>query len=289
MLAPLLGGIQAVYHANPTEAWLLGRLIRAYGVSLLAGTPTFLNGILRAARGDELASLRLVVTAAEKCPDRVYQAVAQRCPQAVILEGYGITECSPIISVSQEENPRPGAIGKVLPALEYAVVDVDRWQPVERGAVGMLLVRGPSVFSGYLGDEVASPFVEFAGKQWYRTGDLVSEDSEAVLTFRGRLQRFVKLGGEMISLPAIEAVLERYYVAENDEGPVIAAEATPSEDHPEVVLFTTRDVDRQTVNRQIREAGLSPLHNVSRVVRVEHIPVLGTGKTDYRALRASLV
>ena len=165
---------------------------------------------------------------------------------------------------------------------------MDTGQPADTGAVGVLLVRGPCVFPGYLGDTAASPFVEFAGKQWYRTGDLVCEDTDGILTFRGRLKRFVKLGGEMVSLPAIEAVLERHYAAEADEGPVIAVEATPSEDQPEIVLFTTRDADRQTVNRQIRDAGLSPLHNVTRVIRVEQIPVLGTGKTDYRALRDGL-
>jgi long-chain-fatty-acid--[acyl-carrier-protein] ligase len=155
------------------------------------------------------------------------------------------------------------------------------------GEVGMLLVRGPSVFGGYLGAEVASPFVDFEKKSWYRTGDLVSEDAHGVLTFRGRLKRFVKLGGEMISLPAIEAVLERQYVTDRDEGPVLAVDAAASDDRAEIILYTARDIDRQTANRHIRDAGLSALHNVSRVVRLDQIPVLGTGKTDYRALRAT--
>ena len=288
MLLPLLAGARAVYHPNPTEAWVLARLIRDYQATLTCGTPTFLSGIVRAATGDELASLRLIVYAAEKCPERTYQALIQRCPSAVIVEGYGVTECSPVVSVNREEDPRPGTIGKVLRSFEHALVDVDTGQPAETGAVGVLLVRGPCVFPGYLGADAASPFVGFAGKQWYRTGDLVSADADGVLTFRGRLKRFVKLGGEMVSLPAIEAVLEQHYVTDADEGPAIAVEATPSEDQPEIVLFTTRDVDRQTVNRQIRAAGLSPLHNVTRVIRMEQIPVLGTGKTDYRALRDSL-
>ena len=288
LLLPMLVGARAVYHANPTEAWVLARLIAAYKATLLCGTPTFLSGIIRAATGDALAPLRLAVTGAEKCPERTYQALAQRCPNAVILEGYGVTECSPVVAVVREDDPRPGTIGRILPSFDHAIVDVDTGQPAETGAAGMLLVRGPCVFPGYLGTDAASPFVEFAGKRWYRTGDLVSADADGVLTFRGRLKRFVKLGGEMISLPAIEAVLEQHYVTESDDGPVIAVEATPSEDHPEVVLFTIRDLERQTVNQQIRAAGLSPLHNISRVVRLEQIPVLGTGKTDYRALKAML-
>jgi acyl-CoA synthetase (AMP-forming)/AMP-acid ligase II len=289
MLLPMLTGARAVYHANPTEAWMLARLIEAYGATLLCGTPTFLSGIVRAATGNQLASLRLAVTGAEKCPQRVHETLAERCSRAVILEGYGITECSPIVSVNCEADPKPGTIGKVLPSLEYAVVDVDTGQPAGPNQIGMLLVRGPSVFGGYLGNEAASPFVDFANNRWYRTGDLVSEDADHVLTFRGRLKRFVKLGGEMISLPAIEAALEPHYIADADEGPVLAVEATPHEDHPELVLFATRDIDRQTANRLIREAGLSPLHNISRVVRLEQIPVLGTGKTDYRTLKASLI
>jgi long-chain-fatty-acid--[acyl-carrier-protein] ligase len=167
-------------------------------------------------------------------------------------------------------------------------MDEETGGPAATGQAGMLLVRGPSIFGGYLGTDVASPFVEHAGKQWYRTGDLVSADTDGVLTFRGRLKRFIKLGGEMVSLPAIEAVLEQQFVTEADEGPVLAVEATPNEDHPEIVLFTLRDIDRQTANRCIREAGLSALHNIGRVVRLDQMPVLGTGKTDYRALRAEL-
>jgi acyl-CoA synthetase (AMP-forming)/AMP-acid ligase II/1-acyl-sn-glycerol-3-phosphate acyltransferase/acyl carrier protein len=288
MLVPLLSGMRVVFHANPTESATLARLIRAYQPTVLAGTPTFLAGILRAARRDELASVRLAVTGAEKCPPRTYEMFAEHCPQARLLEGYGVTECSPIISANREEDARPGTIGRPLPSVERAILDPETGRPASTGAPGMLLVRGPSVFSGYLGDEVASPFVEHDGKHWYRTGDLVSEDADGIMTFRGRLKRFVKLGGEMISLPAIESVLEQHYAGEADEGPVVAVEATSGEEQPEITLFTTRDLDRATVNRHIRESRLSPLHNVSRVVRVDSIPVLGTGKTDYRALRERL-
>jgi len=288
LLLPLLAGVRAVYHPNPGEGWVLARLIADYRVTLLCGTPTFLNGIARAASGQQLATLRLAVTGADRCPVQTYQTLARLCPQAVILEGYGLTECSPVVSVNRESGPRPGTIGKVLPSLEYAVIDPDRMRRLGKGAIGELLVRGPSVFSGYLADQAGRPFVELDGKEWYRTGDLVSEDQDGVLTFHGRLKRFVKVGGEMISLPAIEAALEPYYPAQPEEGPVIAVEATADETRPELILFTTRQVNRQTVNRQLREAGLSALHNISRVVQLEQIPVLGTGKTDYRALRRIL-
>lgn len=285
MLLPMLAGGRAVYHANPTEAWILCRIIEAYRANLLVGTPTFLAGIIRSSRPGQLASLRIAVTGAEKCPPRTYEAIAERCPNAMIIEGYGITECSPVVAANTSRGPIPYTIGKVMPSLEYALVDEETGKRVATGEPGMLLVRGPSIFSGYLNPDVASPFVEFEGKRWYRTGDLISEDENHVLTFRGRLKRFVKIGGEMISLPAIEAALEPHYARDTDEGPVIAVEAGGTETHPEIVLFSTRPADRPTVNRQLREAGLSPLHNISRVIQLESIPVLGTGKTDYRTLK----
>jgi acyl-CoA synthetase (AMP-forming)/AMP-acid ligase II/1-acyl-sn-glycerol-3-phosphate acyltransferase/acyl carrier protein len=285
LVLPLLTGVRAVFHSNPTESAKLANLVEAYGATLVVGTPTFLGGIVSAARAGQLQSVRLAVTGAEQCPPRVYDAFAERCPQATLLEGYGITECSPVVSVNLPGRERRGTIGEVLSSVEWVVVDPESMRVLPAGTRGMLLVRGPTVFSGYLDYDGPSPFVEHAGKQWYRTGDLVSADEQGILTFLGRLKRFIKLGGEMISLPAVEAVLERAFPQHGEEGPALAVEPTPGE-HPELVLFATFDVERDVVNRTLREAGLSPLHNIRRIERVDQIPVLGTGKTDYRSLRA---
>jgi acyl-CoA synthetase (AMP-forming)/AMP-acid ligase II/1-acyl-sn-glycerol-3-phosphate acyltransferase/acyl carrier protein len=289
LVAPLVLGLRAVYHANPTEAFVLTRLIASYRATMLIGTPTFLSGILRASTdARQLASLRIAVTGAEKCPETTYRTLAERCPSATVLEGYGITECSPIVSVNRLENPQPGTVGQLLPSIEFALVNVETNEPVPPGEAGMLLVRGPSIFGGYLGTDVASPFVEHAGRQWYRTGDLLSADDAGVLTFRGRLKRFIKLGGEMISLPAIEEALAPHYTTPTDEGPAIAVVATANEAQPEIVLFATRPADRHTANQQIRAAGLSPLHNIARAIQIDEIPLLGNGKTNYRELQAQL-
>jgi long-chain-fatty-acid--[acyl-carrier-protein] ligase len=117
---------------------------------------------------------------------------------------------------------------------------------------------------------------------------LVCIDRDGLITFQGRLKRFVKLGGEMISLPAIEAVLETGFPSDSDKGPTLAVEATDAE-QPELVLFTSRDIDREDANKNIRAAGLSGLHSIRRVVKLDEIPVLGTGKTDYRALKQLLL
>lgn len=289
VIAPPLMNLPVVYHTNPTEALLIARLIHAYRVSIVLGTPTFLSGILRATPDNRLlGSLRLAITGAEKCPEATYAALAAKCPQATVLEGYGITECAPIVACNTSVHTRPGTIGRVLPSVEYALVDVETDAPAAPGRQGMLLVRGPSIFGGYLGDDVASPFVTHAGQTWYRTGDLVTEDDDGVLTFRGRLKRFVKIGGEMVSLPAIEAALLPHHGQPDDEGPPLAVVATQDETRPDIVLFATRPVDRAAANQQLRAAGLSPLHNISSVRQVDTLPLLGNGKTDYRALEAQM-
>ncbi|OGV61039.1 MAG: hypothetical protein A2498_14345 [Lentisphaerae bacterium RIFOXYC12_FULL_60_16] len=288
MLFPLCAGLRTVYHANPTESANIARLCDAYKPTMVLGTPTFLGGIVRAAKPEQLASLRLAVTGAEQCPAAVYEALKKACPGLTVLEGYGITECSPIVSANGQDHPVPYTIGKVMPSLEYALMDPEKGTACTPGATGMLLVRGPSIFAGYLNHTADSPFVEFAGKTWYKTGDLVSEGTGGVLTFKGRLKRFIKLGGEMISLPAIESALMPHFQSDDAEGPPLAVEATPREDAPEIILFAVQPVDRNAANELLKQAGFTPLSYIRRVVQVKAIPVLGTGKTDYRALKAML-
>jgi long-chain-fatty-acid--[acyl-carrier-protein] ligase len=289
IVAPLVAGIRAVYHPDPNDAAAIARLAQAYAATILVATPSLLGRVVRAAGAGQLDSLRVVITGAEACPQRLYDVLADRCRGAVVVEGYGLTECSPIVAVNDPAHPRPLTIGRALPSLECALVEPDTNRPVPPGSQGMLLVRGPSVFSGYLAYDGPSPFVQFQGRTWYRTGDLVSRDDHGVMTFRGRLKRFVKIGGEMVSLPAVEAVLDPHYAREGDDAPALAVVAAGGGGRrAELVLVTTRPADRQTVNRQIREGGLSPLHNVRRVVTVDSLPLLGTGKVDYRRLERTL-
>ncbi len=286
ILPPLLG-LRVVYHPNPTEGRMLARIIEAYHATLLVGTPTFLGGILRLAEDRHLESLRIVVSGAEKCPESIYATLARRWPKTSVLEGYGITECSPVVSVNREDDPRTGTIGKPLLSVEWAVVDLESGRRVEPGQPGMLLVRGPSIFSGYLNPDVESPFETLEGKAWYRTGDLVYQD-RGVLVFSGRLKRFVKLGGEMVSLPAIEEALSRRFQGDDETEPLLAVESSAEELNPDLILFSVSGILRDEANAVIRAAGLSSLHNIRVVRQIDQIPTLGTGKTDYRALKALL-
>jgi long-chain-fatty-acid--[acyl-carrier-protein] ligase len=286
-ILPLLLGLRVVYHSNPTEGRMLARIIEAYHATLLVGTPTFLGGILRLAEDRHLESLRIVVSGAEKCPEQIYATLGKRWPKTTVLEGYGITECSPVVSVNREDDPRNGSIGKPLVSVEWAVVDLDTGRRVEPGQPGMLLVRGPSIFSGYLNPDVDSPFETFEGHKWYRTGDLVFQE-RGVLVFSGRLKRFVKLGGEMVSLPAIEEALTRRFQGDDETEPLLAVESSAEDLNPDLILFSVAGIPRDEANAVIRAAGLSSLHNIRVVRQIDQIPTLGTGKTDYRALKALL-
>ena len=288
VVMPLCIGLRTVYHATPTESVILAKLIDAYETTILIGTPTFMNGILQTATKDQLESIRLMFTGAEKCPEAVYKKLQEMNSSAVLCEGYGITECSPLVSLNTIKENMPGTIGRVVPSTDYAVVDLEKNIPVQQGERGILLLRGSNIFSGYLGDTQAKGFHKYEGKLWYQTGDFVREDEAGVLTFSGRKKRFVKLGGEMISLPAIETVLLQAFAVVESEGPALAIEAKEVDGSAEIVMFSTVDLKREESNKIIKEAGLSALHNVRRIINVEDIPVLGTGKTDYKQLKAQL-
>lgn len=234
---------------------------RRWKPTITVAPPTFLDGMLRKARPGDLASLRLGFVGAEKCPDSVYAAFAEAAPGGVLCEGYGVTECSPVISVNRPESVLPGTIGQPLPSVRVAVVSAEgEPRRVAPGETGMLLVSGPNVFGGYLGvDADKQPFVAFEGMEWYRTGDLVSEAADGCLTFRGRLKRFVKVGGEMISLPQIESVLAAAFGGgrseeSGEQGPALAVE---SGEDGAIVLFTTLDITREEANAALRAARLS--------------------------------
>ena len=294
IVLPLSCGLRAAYYPNPTESGPLVAMARDFRLSLLAAPPTFLAAILERARGSQdLASLRFAFVGAEKCPDDVYQAFARLCPEAALCEGYGITECSPVVSVNRPGNVVAGSIGHALATVETAVVREEDGHILGHavtGQTGMLLVRGPSIFGGYLGD-VPSPFVEFDDRTWYRSGDLVSQDATGRFFFRGRLKRFVKVGGEMISLPQIEETLLTAFASRQDapsEGPALAVEASPEESGPEIVLFTPMTLTAQEANAALHAAGLSAIYSVRRVERLAAIPLLGSGKTDYQKLKKLL-
>lgn len=286
IIIPLCAGMRVVYHPNPTEGAVLARVMSAYRASVVIATPTFLGAMLRHAVPKAFGSVRVAVVGAEKCPDSVYDAFSAACPEGLLCEGYGITECSPVVSVNRPGKAVRGTIGHPLASVEWVIVGPDTGKEVSPGERGRLLVRGPSIFGGYLNYDGKSPFVEHAGKQWYDTGDLVTQEPDGSLRFAGRLKRFVKVGGEMVSLPAVEEAL-RTSLTPGAEEVTLAVEASGAE-RPELVLFATFPVTLEEANRAIAAQGLSAIHGIRRVVKLEAIPLLGSGKTDYLSLKKML-
>ena len=284
VLLPQLSGIRSIRYADPTDAPGLVRLIGAYKPSMLFTTPTFLGYILANCSGNEMQSLRKIITGAEACPETTHALCAGKAPEAIILEGYGITECSPVVAANRIEKNKHGSIGKPVEHVEAKIVHHETLKQVQAGETGMLLVRGDSIFDGYHAFDGPSPFVEVENQQWYRTGDLVSADEDGYLQFRGRLKRFLKAGGEMISLPALEKPFQEKFPAD-ENGPRVAVEGVETAGGRMVVLFTTADISMREASDMLLEAGLRGVMRLDAVQRVETIPVLGTGKTNYKSLR----
>ncbi len=285
-LAPLLAGLRVVRHPDPTDAAGLARKVGLYKVTVLAGTPTFLTHILGRAKADQMASLRLLLTGAEKCPQALFDRCKELAPGALLLEGYGITECSPVVAMNTPAAHRPGTVGKALPVVKTRVLDVETKKELGIGATGMLLVSGPTIFPGYLAYDGESPFQNHDGEQWYVTGDLVQIDEEGFIRFMGRLKRFVKAGGEMVSLPALEDPLAARYPA-TEQGPRVAVEGVElAGGGRRIVLFTTEEVSLRDANAVLWDAGMRGVMRLDEVRRLDAVPLLGTGKTDYKALRA---
>lgn len=307
-LLPLLSGVRVVYTPNPTDGIRLARGIDRWGISILASAPTFLKGILQAASANQLSSVRLFVSGAEKAPQDLFDAISSLpCEESQhgsreLLEGYGITECSPVLTINRPNEEKMG-VGRALPNVQIRVVHPQTHEVLPYGETGLILARGPSVFSGYLqpmssnGKEIASPFIEQRGKKWYSTGDLGNLDARGRLTISGRLKRFVKVGGEMLSLGAMEEILNSFVLKKLSEeapdeghtkGPILAIHAVEKEGaRPQLHLLACVNITLSEANEALIKGGMSNLARLSSVARIEHIPLTGTGKVAYKDLSAA--
>lgn len=289
-LLPLLSGLRVAFHPNPADGKALAAMLRRFRATILFGTPAFISGIYRSSSGGDLESLRLVVSGAEKAPESLKAAVASATPRAALLEGYGSTECSPVISLTLPGEMAEG-VGRPLPGVEVAIAARDAQgghRILPAGETGTVAVRGKSVFSGYLGGS-PDPFIVIGGAPWYDTGDLGFLSPSGAIMLAGRRKRFVKSGGEMISLPALEAALSGRWPPAEDEGPCLAVEADETgEGKPRIVLFTTRRVTLEEANATLKETGFSALSRLSGVETIPAMPLLGSGKLDHQTLKEML-
>lgn len=286
-LLPILAGGKVVHHPDPTDSAALVRKTAGYKPTLAGGTPTFMGYIFDRAKPGDLDSFRLIVVGAERCPDAVFEKAKTLAKNAVLIEGYGITECSPIIAAHWPGKLKRGTLGHPFPDIEVCAVDLETDAVLPPGEMGMLHVSGPNVFPGYIGHDGPSPFREMNGKRWYVTGDLGTLDADGQVVFSGRLKRFLKAGGEMISLPALEEPFTKLYPP-TDKGPRVAVEGIETETGRRIVLFTTEEMGLRDANAVLQKEGFRGVMRLDDVQTVDAIPVLGTGKTDYKVLRARI-
>jgi acyl-[acyl-carrier-protein]-phospholipid O-acyltransferase/long-chain-fatty-acid--[acyl-carrier-protein] ligase len=245
--------------------------------TVLMGTNTFLNGYARKAHPYDFNSVRYLFAGAEKVQTATLDTWARKFGVR-ILEGYGATECSPIISINTRMEPSIGSAGRLVPGLAYKLEAVPG---VEEG--GRLFVQGPNVMKGYLNPEVNKVFLEQGG--WYDTGDIVHVDADGYLHIRGRMKRFAKVSGEMVSLTAVEDALAGAFPQFGLRCQV-AVIAQPDEDKGEKLIAVTNEPKLQLteIRAAVRAKGLSNLCAPREIKVVRSIPKLGTGKTNHREL-----
>jgi acyl-[acyl-carrier-protein]-phospholipid O-acyltransferase/long-chain-fatty-acid--[acyl-carrier-protein] ligase len=289
---PIVAGVGVVYHPSPLESRAIGGLVSKYGVTVLIATPTFLNAYARRVAPEDFGSLRYVLAGAEKLPERIALAFEDRFGIRP-MEGYGCTECSPVVSVNtvgfraasfRQAGAKRGSIGHPLPGMAVRIVDPETRQPLPPNQPGLLLVSGPNVMQGYLNRPEKTTEVLVDG--WYDTGDIAAVDEDGFIRITDRLSRFSKIGGEMV--PHIKIEEKLHELAESTEQQ-FAVTSVPDETKGEqiVVLHTLPQDKLDGVVKKLGESGLPPLWRprADRFVHVEALPYLGTGKLDLRRLK----
>jgi acyl-[acyl-carrier-protein]-phospholipid O-acyltransferase/long-chain-fatty-acid--[acyl-carrier-protein] ligase len=290
---PAVQGVGVVFHPNPLDAQVIGGLVEKYKVTFLVATPTFLQAYMRRCTPQSFGSLQYVLVGAEKLQERLALAFEDMFGIRP-LEGYGCTECSPIVTVNGKDQRGPGfhqvggkrgKIGHPLPGVSVKVVDLETGRPVPPGTAGMLLVKGPNVMRGYLGRPEKTAEVLHDG--WYTTGDVAMMEEDGFLTITDRLSRFSKIGGEMVPHIRIEEKLQELADATEQ---IFAVTAVPDEKKGEriIVIHTLPEVALTPVMEKLSRCDLPALWKpkANQFVHVDSIPVLGTGKMDLRGIKS---
>ncbi len=276
-LMPLVRAAAVMLYPSPLHYRVVPTAFYDRDCTIMLGTNTFLNGYARKADPQDFRSLRYMFAGAEKLQEATAAAWSQRFGVRV-LEGYGATECGPCVSVNTPLNPRHGTAGKLLPAIEWRI------EPVE-GVTdgGRLFVRGPNIMRGYLNPEANAKFQELGG--WYDTGDIAQVDEDGFVTIKGRLKRFAKISGEMVSLTAVEEALAGAF-PQHGLRCQIAIVSRPDPDKGEVLVAVTNEprVTLDEIRGVLRAAGLPNICAPRELQVVREIPKLGTGKINHRAL-----
>jgi acyl-[acyl-carrier-protein]-phospholipid O-acyltransferase / long-chain-fatty-acid--[acyl-carrier-protein] ligase len=276
---PLVRGIYVFLYPSPLHYRMVPSVLYDRDCTVFLSTNTFLNGYGRKAHPYDFRSLRYLFAAAEKLQEATALLWSQKFGIR-ILEGYGATECAPCVSVNTPLEPRYGSVGRLLPGLDYKLEPVEG---VTEG--GRFFVRGPNVMKGYLNADANAKFLALGG--WYDTGDIVSVDADGFLHIRGRMKRFAKVSGEMVSLAAVEDALAGAFPQYGLRCQV-AVVTRPDENKGETLIAVTNEpkLTLEEIRVAIKARGLTNLSAPRELKAVKEIPKLGTGKVDHRGLKA---
>ena len=270
-------GLTMVTYANPTEFQTICNIAREESPTIMVGTPSFFWGYLQKSEPGDFKTLRLMVAGADKCPDALRDGY-QKKHGVTLLEGYGATETSPVVSVNSLENNRPGSTGKVIPGVKVRIEHLETGEECKTGEVGKILVKGDLIMKGYLGQPELT--AESIVDGWYNTGDMGYLDEDGYLWHSGRFKRFVKIGGEMVSLVQVENVMEQYL----PEGVSCCIVEIPDEiKGATIVAAVTKEINKVAILRKMGQE----LPNIAlprQFYVIEELPMMGTGKIDFRSV-----
>lgn len=274
---PLAEGMTIVTYANPLDFKTICEIIREEKTTLVAGTPTFFWGYLRSSKPGDFESVRILLSGADKCPDALRKLFLEKHGK-VLLEAYGATETSPAITVNTFENNKPGSVGKPIENVLVRVENYETGEECKVGEIGKILVKGDNVMKGYFDDfEQTSLSIRHG---WYDTGDMGYLDEDGYLWHVGRLKRFLKIGGEMVSLIRVEDVLEKLLPAEIECCVVEVPDAIKG---AKIVAAITQTIDDKAILKKMSEQ-LPSIALPSKFVVLPEMPKTGSGKIDFRAI-----
>jgi acyl-[acyl-carrier-protein]-phospholipid O-acyltransferase/long-chain-fatty-acid--[acyl-carrier-protein] ligase len=274
---PLFHGAKILSYANPLEYRKICEIVRDHQATLMVGTPSFFWGYLRKSETGDFSSLRIALVGADKCPDALREAFLEKHEQP-LYEGYGATECAPVISTNTPEENRPGSVGKPIPGVSVRIENYETGEQCGVGVDGRILVKGDNVMKGYFDDfEQTSLHIR---RGWYDTGDMGNLDEEGYLWHVGRVKRFVKIGGEMVSLVKIESILDKV-LPEDAECCVV--EIPDSTKGSKIIAVVTRQLDEKAMMKQLA-AQLPKIALPKQFQVLDELPKMGSGKIDFRAI-----
>ncbi len=273
VILPLLAGLRTFLFPSPLQGKNIVKLIKETESSILFSTDTFINQYGRLCSTDELKSLAFVVCGAERVKPETREFMQEK-HGVMLLEGYGATEAAPVVAVNQPENNHTGSVGQLMPGMQWKLESV----PGINGG-GRLYIKGPNIMMGYIRVDAPGE-IQKLPDGWHDTGDIVSIDENGFVYIKGRLKRFAKIGGEMVSLTAVEGYASALWP---DNHHIAVTVNDPKKGEQIILLTNKKDIEKSEMQNWYKLNGAPEIALPKLTYYIEEIPILSTGKSDYVA------